>query len=866
MRTSTHQIDKTYQQKYEGWNIGSVTIKRVQLLSNGNLIPAIRKHNGEPEKVIREMLSDEQSDEISGITVTGPQASEIFNLPYLPESLCIESALRKLSFNPDIVLSLGGETFLVYCMSDGTVHNMISSNRCAAGSGEFLVQQFGRMNLELEAGIRLAKKGIRIKMASRCSVHCKSDATHKLNKGECTPADITYSLIADLAGRIARQVESSNWPCHNILLAGGLTRNEILMEELRNLLPGSRIEMTPESSYLEAFGAAINAMETASTKPGKADTWLKQKSQMSFSTRPPLKHYQQKVEHIAGKGFTLPQKGVNLILGVDSGSTTTKAILFDRHNLEPVAGCYLRTHGNPIRATSECLSDIRKKLRSTGLPISSFRIVKAAVTGSGRDLVSVYLDNCLSFNEILAHTHAAKTAIPEADTLFEIGGQDAKFVALQSGIPVDYSMNDGCSAGTGSFLEEAASSDMQVPIDKIGRLALDAERPIAFGERCAAFINSEVRSALQQDAPKADVLAGLVYAITDNYLTRVVGARNIGRNIVLQGGVALNPALASAMAALTGLNIRVPPHPELMGCIGAAQMAAELLNKGLTEGFDRDLDSFGTIPMRIKKVVTCKSCDNHCEIKQIELGENIYPFGGLCAKWEMQRRPKILRYKEGKDLVKVRNDLMFNSFSSAPPVDPLGKIGLPLALTTYELYPFYSKLLTCLGYEVVLSQPGSGNGRTFAPTCYPGEILHAAVDNLISQGVDYIFLPYIREFQIPPGHEHSYLCSEVQDVPGVIKAVFEKYAFRILTPEIGLADHLLGTTENEICAMALKLGVSKKQASKALREAFKHQDKFLLAYRKAIDKELKENKGPVVVLVGRPYAAYANEVNLSIPR
>lgn len=866
MSITDHQLDRSHPKTFEGWNIGSVSIKRVQLLSNGSIISEIRKHNGEPEKVIREMLSDVQSNGLSGIVVTGPQASTIFTLPYLPESLCIESALRKLNVKPEIVLSLGGETILVYCMSDGTVRNMLSSNRCAAGSGEFLIQQFGRMNLGLEDGIRLAKVGKRVKMASRCSVHCKSDATHKLNKGECTPADITFSLIADLAARIARQVESSNWPRQYILLAGGITRNELLLKELCSLLPESRIELIPESYYLEAFGAAVAAREAGSKNLGTPGTWLKQKVQMSFSTRPPLKQYQLRVKHIAGDGFTLPTEGVNLILGVDSGSTTTKAILFDRHNLKPVAGCYLRTHGNPILATSECLSEIRKNLGATGLPISSFRIVQASVTGSGRDLVSVYLDNCLSFNEILAHSHAAKTAIPNADTLFEIGGQDAKFVALQSGIPVDYSMNDGCSAGTGSFLEEAASSDMQIPIDKIGPMALDAEHPIAFGERCAAFINSEVRSALQQGAHKADVLAGLVYAITDNYLTRVVGARNIGSTIVLQGGVALNSALAAAMAALTGMEIHVPPHPELMGCIGAAQMAADLLKKGLAEEFNRDLDSFGNIPMRIKKVITCKSCDNHCEIKQIELGEKIYPFGGLCSKWEMKRRPKILQYKEGKDLVKVRNDLMFNTFSTAPPVDPRGRIGLPLALTTYELYPFYTRLLTGMGYEVVLSRPGSGNQRTYAPTCYPGEILHAAVDDLLSQEVDYIFLPYIREFQIPPGHEHAYLCSEVQDAPGVIKTVFEKDASRILTPEIGLADHLTGTTENEICAMALKLGVSGKQAMKALHEALMYQGEFQMRYREIIDKELKENEGPVIVLAGRPYAAFAPEVNLSIPR
>jgi activator of 2-hydroxyglutaryl-CoA dehydratase len=175
-----------------------------------------------------------------------------------------------------------------------------------------------------------------------------------------------------------------------------------------------------------------------------------------------------------------------------------------------------------VQATFECIAQLERLV--TGIP---HRVVQAAVTGSGREVVSIYLDNCASFNEILTHARAARERVPQVDTLFEIVGQDAKFVALQAGIPVDYSMNDGCSAGTGSFLEEAAASDMQVPIQQLGALALSSTRPIAFGERCAAFISSEVRSALQQGVSRADVLAGLIYAIVENYLSRVVGARQM---------------------------------------------------------------------------------------------------------------------------------------------------------------------------------------------------------------------------------------------------------------------------------------------------------------------------------------------------
>ncbi len=179
---------------FEGWNVGAVSVRRVRLSEDGSVRAEIRRHSGEPERAISAMLQIETGPPAAAV-VTGPEASSLFSLPYLPESLCVESALRHLGISPDMVVSLGGESFVVYCMTGGTVRRMLSSNRCAAGSGEFLVQQFRRMDLEFEAGLAAAGTGHRVPLASRCSVHCKSDATHKLNKGECTPADIARALI-----------------------------------------------------------------------------------------------------------------------------------------------------------------------------------------------------------------------------------------------------------------------------------------------------------------------------------------------------------------------------------------------------------------------------------------------------------------------------------------------------------------------------------------------------------------------------------------------------------------------------------------------------------------------------------------------
>jgi len=844
---------------FEGWNIGAVAVKRVRLHEDGAMETDIRRHGGDPACTIRLML-DHGSQAPDGAIVTGSQSASFLSLPYLPESICLETALDHLGLRPDLVLSLGGESFIVYCMGDGAVRRMISSNRCAAGSGEFLVQQFGRMNLDLVSGIAAARQGRRVALASRCSVHCKSDATHKLNKGECTPADIACSLIASLASRVAALIVATGWPQRHVLLAGGLARSAQLVAEISSLLPETRFEVLPESGYLEAVGAAVAARREGRRPLPDLDAWLKPADAGRFSKRRALSHFAGRVIRIRDSGSIPPQPGMHFILGVDAGSTTTKAILLDRASGRIAARCYLRTHGNPVQAAFECIAGLDRQV--AGIP---HRVVQAAVTGSGREIVSIYLDNCTAFNEILAHARAARELVPDVDTLFEIGGQDAKFVALQAGIPVDYSMNDGCSAGTGSFLEEAAASDMQVPIEQLGPLALSSASPVAFGERCAAFINSEVRSALQQGVPRADVLAGLVYAIVENYFSRVVGARQIGRTVLLQGGVALNPAVAPAVAALAGVNVTVPPNPELMGCEGAARMVSDLLSSGAVPAWERNLASFGQIRMETKAPFPCPACENRCQVQRFLLGGRTLAFGGLCSKWEMVRRPKTLRHAEGRDLVALRQELMFQAFAPAAPERPRGRIGLPLALTTYELYPLYARFLTGLGYQVVLSRSGQGSRRTSAPLCYPAELMHAAVDDLLAQAVDFVFLPYLREFPGGP-NGHGYVCPITQDLPGVISGFFESASARILTPEMGLAPSLATVTRQEVISLGARLGVSAAQASQSWSAAMAHQAAFERSYREAIGQALSEIHGPAVVLVGRPYAAYAPEVNLSVPR
>ncbi|PIP06401.1 MAG: hypothetical protein COX52_07475 [Syntrophobacterales bacterium CG23_combo_of_CG06-09_8_20_14_all_48_27] len=864
-------LSQNYRQSFPfcgGLEIGAVSVKWVGKEVGENREPVVKilRHEGNPRGKAQEIIEHHLSEGNSRIVVTGPAAKALFDLPYRAETECLEAALSFHHLKPDILLSLGGETFTVYPMRKGEIKSIISSSKCAAGTGEFLIQQFQRMGLSLPDGLAAVRFGKVVPLATRCSVHCKTDVTHKLNKGECTPNDVARSLIHDLTKKICKMIELTNWPADLIVVSGGLALNEPFLKTLQELLPDSRVIVLKESSYLEAFGAYLYACEPITTSGGTLipvrGNCLK-RTKPVFETMKPLREAEPLLDYRVCPGREgKPIEGGSYILSVDAGSTTTKAVLLNVSDVSIGAGCYLRTYGNPVRATEKCLRELIKQVGNKGI-----KIIQAGTTGSGREMVSVYLDNCLAVNEILAHARAATHEAPEVDTVFEIGGQDAKFIHFLKGVPVDYAMNEGCSAGTGSFLEESALRDMGIAVEEISKIAYRSDHPVAFGERCAAFISTDLRNALQQGAGREDVVAGLVYSIADNYISRIVGARHVGGTVLFQGGVALNRSVALAMAARTHQKIVVPPRPEFMGCIGAALIVRDRLNNGDVTEKRYKLEEIVLGSMEVKGIFSCPGCENRCEIKKIALRDRIYPFGGLCSRYELQRQ-RGKETEEGRDLVAVRNALMFGEFGPKQATDHRGTIGLPMSLTTYELFPFYTSLINELGFNVVLSEPSKiGNAKTIAPICYPCEVVHGAVYDLLQRNVDFIFLPRVIEMEVPYGHLHGYTCPSTTVIPDIIKGAFGGISDKILSPHIGLAGALVATTLKEIVVMAGTLGIGKKAARRAAEKAIACYERFRKMYIELGRQELERLMGePAVIVAGRPYTTCSPEVNLALPR
>jgi len=846
-----------------GLEVGSVSVKWVRRTPDGAAAAHAQRHEGDPAACLRAILEGPGFAGPWRAVITGQAARALLNLPYRPETECLERALAFRGALPDILLSLGGETFTAYGLKQGRIRNTLSTSKCAAGTGEFIVQQLQRMGLSLRQGLEAARGGRVVPLASRCSVHCKSDATHKLNKGECRPGDIARTLIASLAGKVGELVELLQWPRQRIVVCGGMVSNPLFMETFRALYPDARVDVLPESACLEAFGAALFAGELPGEPPGPPPARRLAASPPAWDALPPLAESEPLLDYrVAGPG----RDGVNpadaYILAVDAGSTTTKAVLFNERDGSVGARCYLRTLGNPVQATRHCLETL---LEAPG--VRAARVVQAGVTGSGREVVSVFLQNAESFNEILAHARAAVEAVPEVETVFEIGGQDSKYISFERGVPVDYAMNEGCSAGTGSFIEESASVDMNIAMEEISAVALSSRRPIAFGERCAAFINTDLRNALQQGARQEDVVAGLACSVADNYVSRVVGPRRVAEPLLFLGGVARNRAVALALAARTGQRVVVPPHPELMGAVGVALRIRDRLRDGSLSRRTVRLADLLQGRMQVRGTFRCRSCDNRCEIRTLEIQGRTYPFGGLCSRYEIQRHGGT-GAAEGRDLVAVRNRLMFETFGPRPVDRPRSTVGLPLALTAWELFPLYVRLIEELGFAVLLPDPAlAGDIRTSAPICYPCQILHGAVRALLRQGADHILVPHLLEMESGGGALHGYTCPSTALIPDILRAAFPGDAGRFLSPHMGLSADLAALTLREAERMAERLGLQKEQGARAAEAALGAQRAFRRRLRETAAEELAALRGePAVVLAGRPYVVCSPGANLSLPR
>ncbi|MBN2050473.1 MAG: anhydro-N-acetylmuramic acid kinase [Spirochaetales bacterium] len=852
-----------------GLNVGAGSLKAVLLDGNSVIRHIVLPHEGNVRQTLLNICAEYSVPHGTPTLVTGNEGRELFTVNSAVESLCIEEFLKRRELKVDAVVSIGGEDLVVYSIShEGRVNTGFSGSKCASGTGEFFKQQLARMDMVLDEVNSLDENARVLPLSTRCSVFMKSDATHRLNKREATKADIAMSLSNVMATKVVDFLRRARIEKGRVLLAGGSTKNKHLVRFLKEKMPDIQFLIPEEAEYLEALGAAFLAGKNGSPFPGSEA--LLGPHRVRFERYESLTRYLSRV-----KTFETAESpvigGRDYILGIDGGSTTTKACLLDYETGEIAASHYGRTHGDPVTALKKCLEVLREKVRrDTGG--EEITISLAATTGSSREILGVFVETPGVYNEIIAHATGTTYFDTEVDTIFEIGGQDAKYVYLMNGVPIDYAMNEACSAGTGSFLEESAQGDLNInDAALIGDIALRAEGPLKFGEHCSAFINSDIRKAIQQGANREDITAGIVTSIVSNYLNRVVGNRSIGKRVFLQGGVAKNKAVPLAFAMLLNKDILVPPSPELMGCFGVALLARQKHRDGLLEKGSYTLTEILSHDIVYERVFQCKSCENLCPIQVLSVAGHRHLFGGRCSKYTGSARSAG---PAGTDYVARRNELLFQRCAPPPAETENGgraSVGIPLCLSTHLLYPLYAWFFRELGFRTVLSDEVSprGTARAESTYCFPAEIAHGAVQNLLDKGTDHVLLPHHRDMISYQEDVHANFCPITQALPYYITKAFPDYPEDRFLPLIVSFKFGEPKAFEFFADTARRLGKGEKEARRAFDTALaKQKEYFHLAGelgQQALDQVRQEGQTSIL-LMGRPYNAFSRDANMEIPR
>ena len=787
--------------------------------------------------------------------------------------------------NPEIktVFEIGGANSrylkLEKAGTNGTV-GLVDYNKsgdCAAGTGAFLDQQAARLKFKIEdVGQIVSSCSISAKIAGRCSVFAKSDMIHAQQKGY-KPEEILKGLCEAVAQNYKSNIVCGKTVLPPVAFVGGVAANSGVVSALRSLFDLSPDQLFVPEMYhcLAALGAAVMELETESLAQNLSQFYLNSVDDQDSAAQIKAMNQPLSVENVLllqdyimknenGRGI------VDAYLGLDIGSVSTNLAVIDRDG-QVLKSIYTRTAGRPIEVVNDALKEIQ---RDVGKQIN---ICGVGTTGSGRELIGMLAGADTVNDEITAHKTGAdfvgKTMLNKSvDTIFEIGGQDSKYISLENGIVVDFAMNEACAAGTGSFLEERAE-ELEISIkDQFADLSLHSKTPIRLGERCTVFMERDVTSCQQAGASKEDLTAGLAYSVVYNYLNRVVGQRKIGDVIFFQGGTAYNKAVAAAFSQVLEKQIIVPPYNGVMGAIGVALIARD---KHLRTGYKTGFRGYALENVHYKlREFTCKSCTNNCNIQAFTVeGETTY-WGDQCSD-KYRKRAKNVKQATIEDLIEVRNKLFFEGY------DPERKngravIGIPLSMYTYDWLPFWIKYFSYLDFNVVVSPTTNksikqqGLEATVAEPCFPITVAHGHVVALFKEKVDHVLLPNLINTTSLTENVNSYLCPWGQTLPFVAAnaPAVEKNRDRILRPtmEFGYGIDVVRKSLNN---MVRAFGISKKQADNAFELAYERQMQFkaqLYDYGRKILNDLEASGEKAIILVGRPYNIYDKGINLDIPR
>jgi predicted CoA-substrate-specific enzyme activase len=846
-----------------GIDIGSISVKLALVDESGQVVHLVsRKVLSNPKDTLNSLLSDlEPKVQLKSISAVGLSGSGKAIVPpdYLwPEyssSLAIASGLLQIDPAVKTIIQIGGQSSQVIELEDGLRKpwKTASNPLCAAGTGRFLEQQAYRLGIKIEdfGALALQFKGNAPRIAARCSVFAKSDLIHLQQKGVSVEA-MLFALSESIARMIAALKKGPFG--EPVYLVGGVAANQAVARTLSEIIStrnghAVKVNVPPDYLYIEAIGSALLSRD-------------KQASVRLLPENGAVKTYFEtpRLEAISLPGNSLKDgitSGGQGYLGVDVGSTSTKAVILDEKGKQILAKNYLMTAGRPVDAVKQVMTNLVKD------GAEKIFIAGVGVTGSGRYLIGSLIGADVIKNEITAQTRAAAELDPEAD-IIEIGGQDSKLVIKRNGVVVDYQMNKACAAGTGSFIDEMAEMlGVSVKSGEFGNLALKAPYTIDLGTRCAAFMGQAVPAAQREGTSIEIITASLANSIAKNYLSKVVGTRKLGRKIILAGAVFYNQAVVSAFQQqLPDKELKVAEHREVSGAIGSALLAKESMEKGQAsrfKGFKRIIEAECNL-----STFTCQNCDNNCSITQMKVpGEKPTYYGSRCDKYD-----STLSAGRRETAFDEREKLLFRDYSEEKGQGL--KIGLPRALLVYDFAPLLIGFLNSLGVKIVLSNRTNKEiveksiESAYTDSCFPVKLVHGHAAAL--KDSDYIIFPCSIRLGLKEGDENQkYACPLVQASPYIVRNVLglEK---QLLIPILDFS-HGNEDVISNLKLIARKMGFSTEAGQKAALAGLESQTRFeadkaeigtrLLA-------QVKEGHKLGVVIISRAYMSQDSGANLGI--
>jgi len=838
-----------------------------------------------PER-LRQWLEILGEGSVEGISITGKSGRQLaprVGGEYENDFRCLVKAVTAAHPEVRTIFEMGGENAKVIRLEpagDGgplTVKDYDTNGDCAAGTGSFIDQQAHRMKMKVEhIGEMVAHAASAARIAGRCSVFAKSDMIHAQQKGY-SPEEILKGLCEAVARNFKSSINKGKDPVPKIVLVGGLFENSGVVRAIRDAfgIEADDVILPRGFAHMGALGAAMAAAERG-REPGDCRAFVvrpavEEPVDRAFPAWDPLST--ENVVFLRDRVQPAPKTEgrPEVFLGIDVGSVSTNFALVDwEGNL--LKEIYVRTQGRPVQVVTDGMKELWDEFGDT------IAIRGVGTTGSGRELIGELVGADTVQDEITAHKTGSTFisnrffGVP-VDTIFEIGGQDSKFIGLENGVVTDFAMNDACAAGTGSFLEEQAERlGIQIK-GEFARLALSSKAPVRMGERCTVFMEQDLNNYLYRGAEKRDLVAGLAYSVVMNYLNRVVRGRKIGETIYFQGGTAYNDAVAAAFSQVLGRKVIVPPHNGVIGAIGMGLLARDKVRATREATGFRGFD-LTKVDYRRREFV-CKGCSNYCDMQEIRIGESRTYWGDKCSE-KYRKAARTDTKPVIPDLVARRNEWFDRLISETPEKGPRGTVGFPRAMYFFERFPFWKGVLHRMGFGVKVSPrtdkaiAREGFERTVAEPCYPIQVAHGHVAALLAGGVDFLFLPNAINSETAHTHTESHFCPWGQTLPFVIASVpkWEKeLRQKLLSPTIRFRDGEKYILEDLLECFG-PLGVTRKEIRDGIRDGYREQAKlshFLHGTGNEAVERVEKAGADAIVLLGRPYNLYDRDINLNIP-